>query len=185
MSLLELPPEMVTQILLSLPIEEILDKCRTSRFFNDICNSEQFWHAYAKEHHIPKTLNTWKDSVLVAIDVSFVADQKAPGRYFFHISILDHGRMTKVMFKINSVALEETLKQIVENRKVIKLGYKPTVTLTSDSRGFFIITEDGRNIQISGDVMRLLKEELAGPLRSLLIRKNFSPNRFLGNENEF
>ena len=39
----QLPSESLFQILLALPYEEILDKCRTSSQFNNICQDQYFW----------------------------------------------------------------------------------------------------------------------------------------------
>jgi len=59
-----LPPETVQEILMSLSVKDILRNCRTSTFFNAICNSEDFWHAYAHERGMTKLQgHTWKESV--------------------------------------------------------------------------------------------------------------------------
>jgi len=62
LNLLDLEPEVVWEILLLLPAEEILSKCRTSTFFREICNSEDFWRAYSKGRNIRKSHMTWKRS---------------------------------------------------------------------------------------------------------------------------
>jgi len=63
LNLLDLPAENVFHILLQLPVDVIVTRCRTSGFFQEICDSESFWLKYAKEHVIHKTHSTWRSSV--------------------------------------------------------------------------------------------------------------------------
>jgi hypothetical protein len=51
-SMNDLPVELIYQIALYLRINDILQKCRTSKVFNDICKDRVFWRDYARIHNI-------------------------------------------------------------------------------------------------------------------------------------
>jgi len=57
----------LAEILLKLPVVEILKKCRTSKTFRNICNDDKFWKRYAKENMslTTKYSSTWKQQVLI------------------------------------------------------------------------------------------------------------------------
>jgi len=97
-NLLTMPPEMVLEIFLNMSAEEILQRCRTSTFFNSICNDPHFWKLYAREHGIPLTESTWKASVIDAYkyeqttlnDISLyhiehVTGNKLPSKFLYKI----------------------------------------------------------------------------------------------------
>lgn len=43
--------DLLPQILLQLDIREILERCSTSKQFNQVCNSEAFWKQYLEEYY--------------------------------------------------------------------------------------------------------------------------------------
>lgn len=92
-SLLDLPNELIFEVLLSLPLEEIIDKCRTSTFVNNFCKEDYFWELYSKRMKLPqkKGPGTWKEYVK-NYHLSFVKDIKVkiPKRDFLSKEMIEN-----------------------------------------------------------------------------------------------
>ena len=104
--LTQLPTEVVFDILITLSINDILERCRTSKFFNDICSNEVFWRAYARHHGVPlKEGTSARQSVS---DVAFIRKQ-IPARNDEEKQIFIHkGIPNKIQYKIEGTVLRIT-----------------------------------------------------------------------------
>jgi hypothetical protein len=52
-----LPPEVVTSILVDLPVQQVLQACRTSRYLSSFCQSYPFWAAKAQhDFQLPRPI---------------------------------------------------------------------------------------------------------------------------------
>lgn len=117
-NLLGMPSEIVLEIFLNMSVEEILQRCRTSTFFNAICEDDNFWKIYDREHKIPKLTNSWKESAIASIayneltldknflkNMNFLINAKKTG--------IDHPLPKEILYKIDNYIL--TLSWNVEN----------------------------------------------------------------------
>jgi len=97
-----LPPEIVFDILMTLPVDDILQRCRTSKFFNDICNNEYFWKMYAQSRDIPLTKQKWKESVA---DVTFIKKHITPRNNSEKILFNSFGLPKEIFYRIDDNVL--------------------------------------------------------------------------------
>ena len=125
LNLLELEPEVVWEILLLLPAEEILSKCRTSTFFNEICNSEDFWKAYSKRRNIQKNYSTWKRSAQSPKTSMSVKDTGAMRAYFvtnqFSNQITYHrfGNKLTVLWNTGVPLSENSIQKLISTKEML------------------------------------------------------------------
>jgi len=143
--LLSLPPEIVFQIIMSLSVDEILQKCRTSVFFNDICNNEFFWKEYARKHKIPLKSISSKASVR---ETAFIK-KKITSRY--ERSFVENGIPNEIHYRIDgdSLSIKFTLTENIPRifTPAIISGYDPIEKRLRCNRHMFV--DENGNVTIS------------------------------------
>ena len=120
LNLLDLPAENVFHILLHLPVEVIIPKCRTSGFFREICDSESFWRQYAKEHEIHKTHATWRSSVEATVTGEEMT-VRIKGKANMYDVLSDYGTLTWNNLSsrlFNVTGDKKTLEQLRLDRRI-------------------------------------------------------------------